>query len=324
MKFAQYICEASRPKSTPQLRNLKKEELLEFLETFIYNINKLDVTEKMAGQMLKARFDKENEQTLVAPKALNGWKIYTDYNYHRDVMNVLDKFFKYKDEEQEIHFEVLSNTDAHDYINYNINGKVVIDFMGKLTDKDKKYLNKIDKNIQFMTKMDIKIKHTKAIKAIEKLFETKWKKEIESVKTLKDLRSLILPEIQDTLGNYISKEFRSAINGSDAVEGFFMVLNGKGIKIPAKQFADLQRINVNVVNIMKMTKKSVLPRLENPDDRLVTDMLKFLKSNSNLDLDDESLYKRLMSKEQSLRIINNYNKDGDAVEMYNSIRKLIK
>jgi len=324
MKFAQYICEAAKPKPTPQLKNLKKEELLQFLDTFIHNIDDLDVTEKMAGQMLKARYDAENKQTLVAPKALDGWKVYEKYNYHKDVMTVLDKFFKHEGREQEIHFEVLSDTDAHDYIAYNLKGKVVIDFMGKLSDKDKKYLNKIDKKIHFMTKMDIKIKHTKGIERIEKLFNTKWKKEIESMKTLKDLRSLVLPEIQAELGDYISREFRSAINGSDAVEGFFMTMNGKGMKIPAKAFADLQRINVGVVNIMKMPMKKVLPRLEDPEDRLVQDMIKFLNSNANLELDDEHLYKRLMSKEQSLEIINKYNKNGDAVEMYKAIRKLIK
>ena len=324
MKFAQYICEAAKSKPTPQLKNLKKEELIQFLDTFIHNIDELDVTEKMAGQMLKARYDAEEGNTLVAPKALDGWKLFEKYNYHKDVMTVLDKFFKHEKREQEIHFEVLSDTDAHDYIAYNLKGKVVIDFMGKLSDKDKKYLNKIDKNIHFMTKMDIKIKHTNGIDKIKKLFDTKWKKQIEDMKTLKDLRSLVLPEIQATLGDYISKEFRSAINGSDAVEGFFMVMNGKGMKIPAKAFADLQRINVNVVNIMKMAQKTVKPRLENPEDRLVLDMIKFLNGNINLELDDEHLYKRLMSKDQSLEIINKYNKDGDALGMYSAIRKIIK
>ena len=278
----------------------------------------------MAGQMLKARYDEETELTLVAPKALDGWKIYSEYKYHQDVMEVLNKFFKHEKREQEIHFEVLSDTDAHDYIAYKLKGKVVIDFMGKLSDKDKKYLNKIDKNIHFMTKMDIKIKHTKGIEKIEKLFNTKWKKEIEDMKTLKDLRKLVLPEIQETLGDYISKEFRSAINGSDAVEGFFMVMNGKGMKIPAKAFADLQRLNVNVVNIIKMSMKKVKPRLEDPEDRLVLDMIKFLNGNVNLELDNEELYKRLMSKDQSLDIINKYNKNNDAVEMYMAIRKIIK
>ena len=324
MKFKEYITEVTKPKPTPQLKNLKKEELIEFIEKFIYNIDDLDVTEKIAGQMLKTRYDAETEMTLVAPKALDGWKIYEKYNYHRDVMNALNKFFKKEKREQEIHFEVLSDTDAHDYIDYNLKGKVVIDFMGKLTEQDKKYLNKIDKNIHVMTKRDIKIKHTKAIEHIKELFETKWKKEIDSMKTLKDLRSLVLPEIQSVLGDYISKEFRSAINGSDAVEGFFMVLNGKGIKIPAKQFADLQRINVNVVNIMKMPQKKVKERIANTEDRLVLDMIKYLNANINLKLDDEHLYKRLMTAEQSLNIINKYNKDRDTFYMYTSIRQLLK
>ena len=322
--FKEYICEVAKPKPTPQLKNLKKEELIDFLESFIYNIDSLDVTEKMAGQMLKAKYDAENKQTLVAPKALDGWKIYSKYNYHKDVMTVLDKFFTKKDIDQEIHFEVLSDTDAHDYINYNLDGKVVIDFMGVLSDYDKKELNKIDKKIHFMTKQDIKIEHKDGIKKIEKLFNTKWKKEIQEVKTLKDLRALILPEIQNELGSYISNEFRSAINGSDAVEGFFMVMNGKSIKIPGKAFADLQRINVNVVNIMKMPIKKVKERIQNPEDRLVQDMVKYLQNNSNLKLDDEHLYKRLMSVEESLKILNKYNKDRDTLELYNSIRKIIK
>ena len=323
-KFKDYLCEASKPKPTPQLKNLKKEELIEFLDSFIYNIDSLDVTEKMAGQMLKARYDAENKQTLVAPKALDGWKIFEKYNYHKDVMTVLDKFFTKRNVEQEIHFEVLSDSDAHDFINYSLKGKVVIDFRGVLSDKDKNELNRIDKNIHFMTKMDIKIKHTNGIEKIKKLYETKWKKQIEDMKTLKDLRSLVLPEIQSTLGDYISREFRSAINNSDAVEGFFMVMNGKGMKIPAKMFADLQRINVGVVNICKMPVGKVKERIQNPEDRLVLDMIKFLNSNINLQIDDEHLYNRLMSVEQSLELINKYNKDGNTLDLYTSIKKIIK
>jgi len=318
--FKQFLSES---KATPQLKNLKKDELINFLDSFLFNIDDMDVTEKLAGQMLKTKYDAETNEVFVAPKAIDGWKKYEKYKFHQDVVAVLEKWYKKQKKSMSISFEVMSEKDVHDYINYTLDSTVVVDFTGVLKQKDKDFLNKIDKNIRFVTKEDIRIRHTEAVKELQHKFRTKWKTEIENTKTLKELRELILPEIQSELGNYIANEFKSVINSSDAVEGIFLNIGGKGMKIPNKTFSDLQRINVGVVNIMKMSVKSVKERIVDHSDRLVTDMVHFLEKNIEIEIDDTK-YKRLLSVNKSKEILDKYNKSNDTLELYTSLRKELK
>ena len=316
--FKTYLSES---KPTRQLKNLKKDELIAFLKDFIHRIDSLDVTEKLAGQQLTARYNAEENQTYVRPKALKTFFRFEEYNYHRDVMDVLDVFFQKSGYDQELSFEIISDK-AHDFINYDFHGKIAVDFSGRLNDRDKKYLNSQDRDIKFLTKQDIIIRHKKGIHHIEDIFRKKWESQIANTRTLKELRSLILPEIQDALGNYIADEFSSVIGKSSAVEGFFMTVNGQGFKIASKKFADLQRMNVGVVNIMKMPQKKVKERIKDHNDRLVNDMLGYLKNNIKFKVSDQ--YIRLMSIRDSEKILKDFESNQDTEEMYSNMRKLIK
>lgn len=74
---------------------------------------------------------------------------------------------------------------------------------------------------------------------------------------------------------------------------------------------------------MKMPVRKVKNRLQNLDDQLVKDLVQFLESNIELEV-NEKQYKRLISVKDSKRILDKFNKSQDAVEMYTEIKNLIK
>jgi len=314
-------------KATPQLKNLKKDELIKFLDTFVNNFNSLDVTEKFAGQQLKMRWDASHNYFEVGVKQGEFWRTAETFNYYQEITLPFRDYFM--DNHIDVNYliigEVLSPKKVQDFINYKLKNEVFIDFSNvidkKMKEKVEEYAKKKYKNpITILTKKDIKIQITKNFDKLKKELD-KWKEKIEQTKTLKELRSLVLPEIEDYLGEFIANEFKSKIDNYAPLEGLFINFEGKPLKIPNKKFKEIQKISVKMVNLFKMPTKKVKERLKNKDN-LYDEIIDFLKQNSKLELPDESQYNRFLSKEESKMLLNNLeNGNMDIIQVYDYIKK---
>jgi len=314
-------------KITRQLKNLKKDELIRFLDNFVNNFDSLDVTEKFAGQQLKMRWNADHHTFEVSVKKGDFWRNAENFNYYQEITLPFRDYFvdNHIDVNYLIIGEVLSPKKIQDFINYKLKNEVFIDFSDVVNDKMKKEVEKYSskkykKPITILTKKDIKVQMNKNFDKLKKELN-KWKEKIEQTKTLKELRSLVLPEIEDYLGEFIANEFKSKIDNYAPLEGLFINFEGNSLKIPNKKFADIQRLSVKMVNLFKMPVKKVKERLKNKDN-LYDDLIKFLKQNSELKLPNEEQYNRFLSKEESEMLLNNLkNGNMDIIQVYDYIKK---
>ncbi len=264
-------------------------DIIDFVEELLYNTKGIDITEKIAGQHLTVNIKNgfvtvNNKDSLLYNTGDKNAK-HTKYGSEltRSLMKYLEKN-KLPDQTQA--FEIVNPKFNHDYINYKNSDIIFIEYTGNLSDKIANDLRPY-LQIRLLTKSDIKINIDK-----NKYFND-FKTEQES--TLKNKYTTLNPnnkgryynslinDLKYKIGELLENVLTSIVDKQSPIEG--IVIGTKTpIKLQTNTFLQVQRIQMPLFSIFKISKDEIQYVLDNP-----TTSFENLKQKYNLKL--TSIYK---------------------------------
>ena len=263
---------------TRRFSDLSPAEQLDVLDAFLGTSEKVDFTEKLAGQHLTlivhpdgsvehvGKFGGKSGLFPAVNKAIK--------NYHPSVANDV----RYE-------FEVLKKDFRSDFINYPIEkDAIVVELTGQMPKSIVDVLNSSQDQIGFMSRDAIK----KKVGGLAIDSDV-----VEDLTLYRDMISAGThppkPEakrIELILMELINSGKLPSSLGSAAIEGLFGNVASGGFKIPSKSYADLQRDQSKFFAVMRKTPMATLKArfasaVSNPSsDRLVSDVLEYIEKMS--------------------------------------------
>lgn len=261
---------------TPRFKDLKRNEAINVIDSFLGNQSIATFTEKLAGQNLSAQVNSNGTVTF-STKRLKGVEV----NIFPQVKEALVSFHPPVNDTVKYDFEILKKSGRPDYIDYVLPAElVVVEFSGNLTHEIAKKLNSSQKSVIFyditfirksisggMTQPQRKFLEDARVKLQD---DTITKQELQQVD---ELLSTLLDE-----GGYTS-----SLGGR--LEGLLGDVGGTKFKIPSKKYADVQRLHSGLYgSVLKTKKKDFVSRFQSASsegqDRLVDDTRKYLEKIS--------------------------------------------
>lgn len=327
------------------------EDIIDFVDELLYNSKNIDITEKIAGQHLTVNIKNgfvtvNNKDSLLYN---TGDKDARKTRYGSEITRPLIKYLQSnKLPDQTWAFEIVNPKHNHDYIKYNNQDTIFVEYTGTLTDT---IANEIRKNttVRLLTKSDIKININKnnAFNSFKNEWENTLKNKYKSLnsnnkskyyyKTINDLKYKIGQLLQDILVSIVDK--KSPIEG--------IVIGTKTpIKLQTNDFLSVQRVQMSLYSLFKINKDEINYVLNEPNKPLhiiknennlqlnsiykgdlkysVYDIIKhYLTNNSKLNKIDNTKYKIWLTEQESQQFLNKLNKSNVKdiyMQLYNKIK----
>lgn len=323
----QYVYHESSDISPQRFRDADISDIVDFVEELLYKKNSIDITEKVAGQHISI-FIKDNNAYTSTKDAILQNKEPKDARYSGYGAELTSGIIKVLKEEslpdQTWRFEIIHPRHNHDYIKYKNPDTIYVEYTGKLNED---VANKIRKyiSVKLLTKNDIKIDlaENEKFKEFKKEWEQYYKEKLLSLDQNQKgyYYNNIVSEIKDKVGDLLEDAMVSTIDKKSPVEG--VVVGTKyPIKIQTNTFLKVQRVQMPMYSIFKISRHEIPIVLQNPTmpfeeiqtkfnlklNSIYTNKLKqslyttvkyYLSENSNLKDIDLDKYRRWLTPEES-------------------------
>lgn len=261
---------------TPRFKDLKRNEAIAVIDSFLGNQSIASFTEKLAGQNLTAEVYPDGNVTF-STKKLKGVEV----NIFPKVKEALVSFHPPVKEVVKYSFEILKKSGRPDYIDYVIPADlIVVEYTGNLTQEIAEQLNSSQQNIVFYDRSFIRKSISGEISQEQRSFlEIARAKLHDGSITKQDLQQV--DELLSTLLD--ESDYSSSLGGR--MEGLVGDVGGTKFKIPSKKYADVQRLHSGLYGaVLKSRKREFVSRFQSAatesHDRLVDDTRKYLEKIS--------------------------------------------
>lgn len=326
-------------------------DILDFVDQLLYDSKNIDITEKIAGQHLTINI-KNNFVTVNNKDSLlqnTGDKNARHTKYGSELTRDLMKYLQTNPlPDQTWAFEIVNPQFNHDYINYKNTDIIFIEYTGNLTDKVANDLRKLI-SVRLLTKNDIKINIDK--NSAFTAFKTEWegglKAQYTSLNPNKKSRFYYkaINDLKYKIGELLEQILVSVVDKKSPVEG--VVISTKTpIKLQTNTFLKIQRVQMSLYSVFKISKNEIQTVLNNPllplhdvknkyslelnsiykgDLRYsLFDVVKhYLESNSKLANIDTDKYKRWLTEQESATLLQKLNKNN-IIDVYKELYSKIK
>lgn len=326
-------------------------DILDFVDQLLYDSKNIDITEKIAGQHLTINI-KNNFVTVNNKDSLlqnTGDKNARHTKYGSELTRDLMKYLQTNPlPDQTWAFEIVNPQFNHDYINYKNTDIIFIEYTGNLTDKVANDLRKLI-SVRLLTKNDIKINIDK--NSAFTAFKTEWegglKAQYTSLNPNKKSRFYYkaINDLKYKIGELLEQILVSVVDKKSPVEG--VVISTKTpIKLQTNTFLKIQRVQMSLYSVFKISKNEIQTVLDNPllplqdvknryslelnsiykgDLRYsLFDVVKhYLESNSKLANIDTDKYKRWLTEQESATLLQKLNKNN-IIDVYKELYSKIK
>ena len=269
-------------------------DILDFVDELLYSTKNIDITEKIAGQHLTVNIKNGFVTVNNKDSLLNntGDKNARHTKYGSELTRTLMKYMQTnKLPDQTWAFEIVNPQFNHDYINYKNTDIIFIEYTGNLTDQIANDLRKY-LTIRLLTKNDIKINIDKNqyFDAFKKEWEGGLKTKYETLNPRNKSKYYfkMINDLKYKIGELLEHILVSVVDKVSPVEG--IVISTKNpIKLQTNTFLQVQRIQMPLFSIFKVSKNEIDYILNNP-------LMSFedIKTQNNLEL--TSIYKGDMRK----------------------------
>lgn len=357
-EFKQYILENN---TISPIRFIESdlEDIIDFVEELLYDSKKIDITEKIAGQHLTVNI-KNGYVTVNTKDSLlhgTGDKDASSTQYGAGITRPLIQYLKAGNAlpDQSWAFEIVHPTKNHDYIKYDHTDTIFIEYTGTLTDQVANELRKYQRGPnRLLTKSDIRVNVDKNT-AYDK-FKQEWEgglgqkyKKLDPRNKGRYYRNLIV-DLKFKIGKLLEEILVSVVDKKSPIEG--VVASTKTpIKLQTNAFLDVQRIQMSMYSVMKVSKDEINYILDNPLTPFqdlkrqynislssiykgdlkysLFDMLtNYLTKNSKLANVDTSKYRVWLTEQESQALLNKLNRNklnrnnvkDVYMELYNKIK----
>lgn len=326
-------------------------DILDFIDELLYNSKNIDITEKIAGQHLTVNI-KNNFVTVNNKDSLlynTGDKNARHTRFGSELTRSLMKYLQTNPlPDQTWAFEIVNPQFNHDYINYKNSDIIFIEYTGNLTDKIANDLRPY-LNIRLLTKTDIKININKNA-AFDK-FKNEWETNLsQKYKALNPKNKgryyfKMVNDLKYMIGDLLENILVSVVDKKSPVEGI-VISTKTPIKLQTNTFLKIQRIQMPLYSVVKVSKDEIDYILTNPlmsfNDiktqnnlelnsiykgdlhKSLYDIVKnYLENNSKLSNIDTDKYKRWMDESESNQLLSRLNKNNVTTiykEIYNKIK----
>lgn len=326
-------------------------DILDFIDELLYNSKNIDITEKIAGQHLTVNI-KNNFVTVNNKDSLlynTGDKNARHTKYGSELTRSLMKYLQSNPlPDQTWAFEIVNPQFNHDYINYKNTDIIFIEYTGNLTDKIANALRP-HLNIRLLTKTDIKINIDKnsAFDTFKKEWESGLEAKYRSLNSKNKGRYYfkMINDLKYKIGELLEKILVSVVDKKSPIEGI-VISTKTPIKLQTNTFLKIQRIQMPIYSVMKISKDEIDNILNNPLKSFIDlksqynlelnsiykgdlnkslyDIVKsYLENNSKLSNIDTDKYKRWMSENESNQLLSRLNKSNVTTiykEIYNKVK----
>lgn len=264
-------------------------DIIDFVEQLLYNSKNIDITEKIAGQHLTVTI-KNNFVTVNNKDSLlhgTGDKNAKHTKYGSELTKTLMKYLQVNPlPDQTWAFEIINPQFNHDFIKYKNIDVVFIEYTGNLTDTVANDLRQ-HLQIRLLTKNDIKININK-----NKYFDTfknEWETSLKAKYTNLDPRNKsrfyykAINELKYKIGELLENILVSVIDKVSPIEG--VVIGTKTpIKLQTNAFLQVQRVQMSMYSLFKISKSEIDTVLANP-------LMPLSKVKAQYNLEMKSIYK---------------------------------
>lgn len=264
-------------------------DIIDFIEQLLYDTKNIDITEKIAGQHLTVNI-KNNFVTVNNKDSLlhgTGDKNAKQTRYGSELTRTLIKYLQTNPlPDQTWAFEIINPKFNHDFINYKNTDIVFIEYTGNLSDQVANDLRKY-LQIRLLTKNDIKVNIDKNKYFND--FKNEWETSLKAKYTGLDPKRKskyyykAINDLKYKIGELLENILVSVIDKKSPIEG--VVIGTKTpIKLQTNTFLQVQRVQMSMYSLFKISKAEIDTVLANP-----TTPLGSLKNQYHLELN--SIYK---------------------------------
>lgn len=344
------ISEINESVTPSRFKDTDLSDILEFVDQLLYNNKNIDITEKIAGQHLT--LDIKNNFVNVFTKdsilANDQGKNAKYTKYGKELNQAVIKYLQTtKLPDQKWSFEIINPSHNHDYIKYKNTDIIYVEYTGLLTTAISKEIRKyLPKGIKLLTHNDLKlsINQNQAFIDFKKLWETQLKAKYTALNP-NNKSKFYFKEINNLkymIGELLEKIVFSVVDNQSPIEG--VVVNGKQpFKLQTNQYLGLQRIQITMYSLFKVSKDEIKFITDNPLMKLkdikqkynlqltsiyvkdldysLYDIVKYyLIKNSDLTIDNTK-YKQWLTPQESKNLLNTLTQQN-VVQVYNKIYSL--
>ena len=326
-------------------------DILDFVDELLYNSKNIDITEKIAGQHLTVNIKNgfvtvNNKDSLLYN---TGDKNARHTKFGSELTRSLMKYLQTtKLPDQTWAFEIVNPKFNHDYINYKNTDIIFIEYTGNLSDKVANDLRPY-LNIRLLTKSDIKINIDKnsAFNDFKKEWESGLESKYRSLNSNNKGRYYfkMINDLKYKIGELLEKILVSVVDKKSPIEGI-VISTKTPIKLQTNTFLKIQRIQMPIYSVIKISKDEIDYVLNNPLmtfndlknqynlelnsiykgdlNKSLYDIVKsYLENNSKLSNVDTDKYKRWLSENESNQLLSRLNRNNVTTiykEIYNKIK----
>lgn len=337
-----------------RFRDSNLNDILDFVDELLYNTSKnIDITEKIAGQHITVNIKNGFVTVNNKDSLLNNTssKDARKTRYGKELTRGLIKYLQNnKLPDQTWAFEIVNPKFNHDYINYKNTDIIFIEYTGTLTDKIADDLRKLI-DVRLLTKSDIKININK--NKYFNNFKDEWENNLKSKYTNLEPNNKsryyhkLINDLKYKIGELLENILVSIVDKESPVEGI-VVGTKTPIKLQTNTFLKIQRIQMSMFSVFKISKHEIQKVLDNPlksfkdlkreynmdlnaiytGDLIYSlyDMLvNYLTKNNKLDNIDTDKYKRWLTVDESDKLLKELNKSNVTdiyMKLYNKINQL--
>jgi hypothetical protein len=283
-EFKQYLDIYENNISPLRFKESDLDDIIDFVEELLYNSKNIDITEKVAGQHLTVNI-KNGFVTVNTKDSLlhgTGDRNAKQTRYGSELTRPLIQYLQSNTlPDQTWAFEIVNPKFNHDYIKYDHQDTIFIEYTGKLTDQVAAELRK-SVSIRLLTKSDIKVNITQnaELKAFKQEWESylghRYKKLDKKDKSRYYYR--VINELKYKIGGLLEKVLVSIVDKKSPVEGI-VVGTKNPIKLQTNTFLSVQSIQMSMYSVFKISRGEIDYVLDNP-----TESFQSLKSKHGLDL----------------------------------------
>jgi len=349
-EFKQYFIKESNI-SPLRFKESDMNDILDFIDELLYSTKNIDITEKIAGQHLSVNIKNgfvtvNNKDSLLHG---TGDKNARHTKYGSEITRSLMKYLQSNPlPDQTWAFEIVNPKFNHDYINYKNTDIIFIEYTGNLTDKIANDLRPY-LNIRLLTKNDIKINIDK--NSYFTNFKSEWENTLKSQYTGLNSRTKgryyykMINDLKYKIGELLENILVSVVDKKSPIEGI-VISTKTPIKLQTNTFLKIQRIQMSLYSLFKISKNEINTVLQNPLTKLediknnnnlelssiykgdlkysLYDIVKYyLENNSKLSNIDTDKYKRWLTEQESKDMLNKLN-NSNIIPIYNELYTKIK
>jgi hypothetical protein len=328
------------------------EDIIVFVDELLYSTSKIDITEKIAGQHLTVNI-KNNFITVNTKDSIlhgTGDRNARQTRYGSELTRPLMQYLQSNPlPDQTWAFEIVNPKFNHDYIKYDHQDIIFIEYTGKLSNAVAADLRNMT-HVKLLTRSDIKVSINKNADYLK--FKHEWENILKPKYTRLDKRNKskyyysAINQLKFKIGDLLEKILVSAVDKKSPIEG--IVANTKQpLKLQTNTFLSVQRIQMSMYSVFKISKDEIPYVLDNPTESFSSlqtkhdlkltsiykgdlknslyDMLvNYLTNNKKLHSIDTSKYRVWLTPTESdtlLQKLNKYNVKDIYLELYNKITK---